>query len=285
MDADVGPAGQVVFGGMIDDPSGLPYTPDLSAGAYAAPLQGPPATIARPGDVFAGATIRHAANPTTNREGDVGFTALDTPGPDFCAGVFDPFCGSGAYVRRAGTSTPVAIARAGAPAPVAPPLAPATFTPFAFQGPVVVEGAHTVFQAWVDTPLGIGSELFWQADGVTRQVTSYFDDLPGGGRLAFHGDYDVNRAGTVVFEAALDTDANSDGLQDSAIYASSGGRLSLVARSGTKVPGLGTILAVQSPVYLGGFYGGLAINDAGQVLFKATLEDGRGVLLRTGKGG
>ena len=102
--------------------------------------------------------------------------------------------------------------------------------------------------------------------------------------MAFHGDYDVNRAGTVVFEAALDTDANrrrSAGLRD---YASSGGRVSLVARSGTKVPGLGTILAVQSPVFLGGFYGGLAINDTGQVLFKATLDDGRGVLLRTGKG-
>ena len=52
-----------------------------------------------------------------------------------------------------------------------------------------------------------------------------------------------------------------------------------MARSGTRVRGLGTILAVQSPVFLGGFYGGVAINDAGQVLFKATLEDGRGVLL------
>jgi len=284
MDADVGPAGQVVFGGMIDDASGLPYTPDLSAGAYTAPLQGPLATIARPGDVLGGATIRHAANPTTNRAGDVAFTALDTPGPDDCLGVFDPYCGNAAYVRRAGTATPVAVARAGEPAPVAPPLAPATFTRFAFQGPVVVEGANTVFQGWIDTPLGTGSELFLRANGVTREVTSYFDELPSGGRMAFHGDYDVNRAGTVVFEAALDTDANADGLQDSGIYAFSDGGLSLVARSGTKIPGLGTILAVQSPVYLGGFYGGLAINDAGQVLFKATLQDGRGVLLRTGKG-
>ena len=283
MDADVGPVGAVVFGGMIDDASELPYTPDLSAGVYAAPLPGPLATIARPGDVLGGATIRHAANPTTNRAGDAAFTALDMP-PDFCLGVFDPFCGSAAYVRRAGSATPVAIARAGEPAPVAPPLAPGAFTPFAFQGPVVVEGAHTVFQAWVDTPLGTGSEIFLRSDGVTREVTSYFNELPYGGYLAFHGDYDVNRAGTVVFEAALDTDDNADGLQDSAIYASSGGRLSLVARSGTKVPGLGTILAVQSPVFLGGFYGGLAINDAGQVLFKATLEDGRGVLLRTGNG-
>ena len=39
----------------------------------------------------------------------------------------------------------------------------------------------------------------------------------------FHGDYDVNRAGTVVFEAALDTDDNADGLLDSGIYASAGG--------------------------------------------------------------
>jgi hypothetical protein len=280
MDADVGPDGRVVFGAMVDAPSDLPFTPDLSAGVYAAPRLGPLAAIARPGDVLGGATVRHAANPTTNRAGDVGFTALDTPASDFCLAVFDPLCGSVAYVRRAGSATPEAIARAGAPAPVGTELAPATFTPFAFQGPVVVEGESVAFQGYVDTPYGITSAIFRRSGGVTRQVASSFDVMPDGGSLVFHGDYDVNRAGTVVFEAALDTDDNDDGMLDSGVYASSGGRLSLVARSGTRLPGLGTILAVQSPVFLGSFYGGLAINDAGHVLFKATLEDGRGVLLR-----
>ena len=284
MDADVGPDGRVVFGGMIDASADLPYTPDLSAGAYAAPRMGPLATIARPGDVLGGATIRHAANPTTNRAGDVGFTALDTPGSDFCLAVFEPWCGTVAYVRRAGNAVPEAIARAGGAAPVAAALAPATYTPFAFQGPVVVEGDSVAFQAYIETPLGTTSAIFRRAGGVTRQVASSFDAMPKGGTLAFHGDYDVNRAGTVVFEAALDSDDNADGLLDSGIYAASAaGGLSLVARSGTRVQGLGTILAVQSPVFLGGFYGGVAVNDAGQVLFKATLEDGRGVLLRTGR--
>lgn len=277
MDVDVGPGASVVFGGMIDDPSGLPFTPVLGAGAYAAPLAGPLATIARPGDVVGGATIRHAANPTTTSTGDVGFTALDTPAPGFCGAVFDPLCGTTAYVRRAGAAAPVAIARAGAPAPVGPALAPASF--LLFQGPVVVDGTGAVFQGWVDSPLGFASSIFRRAGDVTQQVVGYGDALPGGGRVEFHGDYDVNRAGTVVFEAAHDGDANRDGLLDSGIYISAGGRLSLVARSGTVVRGLGTILAVQSPLMLGSFYGGVAINDAGAVLFKATLEDGRGVLL------
>jgi hypothetical protein len=281
MDADVGPAGQVVFGGMIDDDSGLPWTPDLGAGAYAAPPQGPLATIARPGDVIAGATIRHAANPTTSRAGDIGFTALDAS-PDFCAAALDPFCGTAAYVRPAGAATPTAIARAGAGAPVGAELAPATFTPFAFQGPVVADGDSAVFQGWVQSRFGYSSSIFRRTDAGTKQVVGYLDPLPDGGRVVFHGDYDANRAGTVVFEAALDSDDNADGILDSGVYTSSAGRLSLVARSGSRVQGLGTILATQSPVFLGDFYGGVAINDAGQILFKAMLEDGRGVLLRTG---
>ncbi|MEA2144170.1 MAG: type secretion system secreted protein VgrG, partial [Solirubrobacteraceae bacterium] len=41
MDADVGRDGAVAFGAMIDDATGLPFSPDLSAGEYTAAAQGP----------------------------------------------------------------------------------------------------------------------------------------------------------------------------------------------------------------------------------------------------
>ena len=287
MDADVGPDGRVVFGGMIDAFADLPYTPDLSAGAYAAPRVGPLATIARPGDVLGGATIRHAANPTTNRAGDVGFTALDTPGSDFCLAVFEPWCGTAAYVRRAGNAVPARDRARRAPAaPVAAALAPATYTPFAFQGPVVVEGDSAAFQACVEirrSGLHVGDlpARGWRHAAGRLELRR---PLPKGGTLAFHGDYDVNRAGTVVFEAALDSDDNADGLLDSGIYAASAaGGLSLVARSGTRVRAWARSSPSSRRCSSAASTAASPINDAGQVLFKATLEDGRGVLLRTGR--
>jgi hypothetical protein len=69
------------------------------------------------------------------------------------------------------------------------------------------------------------------------------------------------------------------------LYAWSHGSLRLVARSGTLIPGVGTVsqltTAVMSFPVLPGFplnSGGIN-NDRGQVFFAATLTDGRGVLL------
>ena len=84
----------------------------------------------------------------------------------------------------------------------------------------------------------------------------------------------------VSFAAALDTDDNGDGIADTGLYVSSHGSLRLVARTGTVIPGLGTIAYLglapfsPTPVAIGG-----VINERGQVLFFATLSDGEGVLL------
>jgi hypothetical protein len=92
--------------------------------------------------------------------------------------------------------------------------------------------------------------------------------------------YHLNNRGDVSFSATLDTDDNSDGIADTGLYVFLKGSLSLVARTGTVIPGLGTIaylgLAPRSttPTATGGI-----LNNRGQVLFFATLSDKRGVLL------
>jgi hypothetical protein len=84
----------------------------------------------------------------------------------------------------------------------------------------------------------------------------------------------------VSFAATLSTDDNMDGIADNGMYVFSKGSVSLVARTGTVIPGVGMIaylgLAPFSPAPVG--TGGI-INERGQVLFFATLSDGRGVLL------
>lgn len=100
----------------------------------------------------------------------------------------------------------------------------------------------------------------------------------------------VNNAGEVVFNATLDTDDNKDAVPDTGLYAWSHGSLRLVARTGTVIPGVGTIAQLRMnvftvpppPVFVPD--SGAHNNDRGQVLFGATLEKDdcetpRGVLL------
>jgi hypothetical protein len=95
----------------------------------------------------------------------------------------------------------------------------------------------------------------------------------------------VNNAGQVVFNATLDSDDNQDDIPDTRLYVWSHGALGLVARTGTVIPGVGTIthlvmsalVVLQSPAFVPN--SGAHNNDQGQVVFGATLSDGRGVLL------
>src|SRR5207249_9926762 len=89
----------------------------------------------------------------------------------------------------------------------------------------------------------------------------------------FDATYDLNQRGDVSFAATLDTDVNADGTADNGLYVCSKGSLRLVARTGTVIPGVGTI------AYLGlGLLGGV-MNEPGQVCVWAILSDGRTVLL------
>jgi hypothetical protein len=129
--------------------------------------------------------------------------------------------------------------------------------------------------------------VFRYANGKVSDIARPGDPLPGGGAFQSASNNDatfgLNNRGDVSFAATLNTDTTGDGLNDTGVYVDANGTLRLVARSGTVVPGVGTISRIGqffSPSVLGSVYGtGGMINDVGQVLFNATLTDERGVLL------
>jgi hypothetical protein len=138
--------------------------------------------------------------------------------------------------------------------------------------------------------------VYLHSGGQTMAVARPDDLMPGGGAFvtaSFVGGWQiqVNNAGEIVFNAGLDADDNADHIQDTGLYVWSHGSLSLVARTGTVIPGVGTIahlvmnvlVVIESPAFVSN--SGAHNNDRGQVVFGASLvendEQGeqRGVLL------
>jgi hypothetical protein len=112
--------------------------------------------------------------------------------------------------------------------------------------------------------------------------------MPGGGHFVTASQFPytvrLNNSNQISFVARLDTDANGDNIGDTGLYVLSKGKLQLVARTGTSIPGVGTIAHINNPLYvsIGGaaFFDEPAINDRGQIFFEATLTDQTtGVLL------
>ena len=95
--------------------------------------------------------------------------------------------------------------------------------------------------------------------------------MPGGGTAkrvtsGSSASYGLNNRGDVSFSAVL---ANGD----QGVYVKSGGVIRLVAKTGTALPGIGTMLGVD------GFFSGPAVNDRGEVTFAAKLTSGDVVLV------
>src|SRR5207302_10055741 len=111
--------------------------------------------------------------------------------------------------------------------------------------------------------------VFLYSKGDLVSVAHPGDPMPGGGHLVSAGgddeEYGLNNRGDVSFAAALDTDDNGDGIPDTGAYVYSGSSVRLVARTGTVVPGLGTIaylgLAPFSPTIPSG--AGATLNNRG----------------------
>ena len=111
------------------------------------------------------------------------------------------------------------------------------------------------------------------------------DLMPGGGHVTFISFADdnvgLNNRGELAFATGLDN--GEEGL-----YAYSHGALHLVARTGTVIPGVGTIFSLEMgnpnvpgspPAAAGWPTSGSRLNDRGQTVFGCTLADGRGALL------
>lgn len=184
------------------------------------------------------------------------------------------------YLRRAGHGGIAAIARQGADAPGGGQFRTAF-------GAVVNDEDEVLFGSDLganpETVSAVG--VFLSSEGALRSVARPGDLLPGGGKVRYinHGNWDLNNAGEVVFRARHAED-NSIG-SVSGLYVWRGGTIRLgtirldtirlVLRNegpsgaATLIPGVGKIAGVIQA----------RINDRGQVVTWAGLDDGTDVLL------
>ena len=302
--------GTIAFSGLIETTLG-PGNPGgadnlrLGFGIFTVDGRHHVSKVVRPGDSAPGSnTFDFAVNPWTNDGGEVAFDGHAQEetcikfGASFPAGN-QIFCATSVYLWSKQNGRIVEIARQNTtPVPGDPDF---RFN-YAFgpqlnnQGDVAYFGAYgkAVDVDGVETFLipGDGNVLvnntgiFLYSHGASVTVARPGDSMPGGGHMIsagfFTGEMGLNNNGMVSFTATLDTDDNGDGFSDTGLYAWSHGTLTLIARSGTVLPGtLGTIAGLRPPA-LPDFlttFSGAANNERGQVVFQAALTKGDGVML------
>jgi len=268
--------GDIVFSGFVTDGDIAPTTPPgsgapdfLGTGLFVADRRGNLAKVVGPGDPApGGGTFDVAVNGWINDGGDIAFGGHEAG--EECIDVGEPLvCGESVYLRTASTGLIQSIAHQGDPSP-------RCGTPYrvAF-GPVVNGRGDIVFIGDLTPTLDVAG-VFLFTNGGTTAVACPGDPMPGGGTMLSAGTqdntYGLNNAGDVSFAATLSDNA-------AGIFVFSKGSLHLVARTGTVIPGLGTLVHlgppdVASPPFPPSALCGGLINERGQVLFSATLRDG-----------
>jgi hypothetical protein len=144
-----------------------------------------------------------------------------------------------------------------------------------------VDGTFLISGA--DKQLVNNTGIFLYSNGTSVAVARPGDSMPGGGHMIsagfYTGEMGLNNDGLVTFTVTLDTDDNGDGFNNTGLYSWSGGTLTLIARSGTVLPGIGTIAGLHPPAVpdFPTTFSGAANNDRGQVAFQAALTNGDGV--------
>jgi len=276
--------GDIVFSGIVTggdiDPNSAPGFMGLGVGLFLADKNGTISNVIRPGDPAPGGhTFDMATNASINNGGDIAFGGHVAG--DECINVGNPlFCAESVYLKDAATGRIRSIAHQGDPAPGGGVFRLAFGPVLNSRDDIVFIGDLTPAPATADA---VG--VFLYSRGTVIAVARPGDPMPGGGTFLRAGfqltGYDLNQRGDVSFAATLSTDVNNDGLADSGLYVFSKGSIRLVARTGTVIPGLGTIAYLGTSLdIIPSFFGaGAIINERGQVLFFATLSDGRGVLL------
>jgi len=276
--------GDVVFAGMINTTHGIaspPSPPDfnLGVGIFRQDRNGALTSVAVPGDPAPGGhTFDFAQNPWINDAGDIAFGAhvAGDPCDTFGSAQTDRIiCGESIYFKPANGAI-VSIAHHGDPAPGG-----GTFN-IAF-GPVLNSRGDILFIGDLGTdPQGFGpGGVFLFTKGKLQAVARPGDAMPGGGHFATSSpliqNYSINNGGDITFTAALDTGPAET--PDTGLYVRAGGTMRLVARTGTVIPGVGTIAGLLNNEFVNFPSGGSIINNRGQVLFSAVLTDGTTRLL------
>ncbi|HKB04477.1 MAG TPA: choice-of-anchor tandem repeat NxxGxxAF-containing protein [Gemmataceae bacterium] len=263
--------GDIAFAGVVPTDLGPGGEIGLGVGLFEADRTDHIRAVVRPGGVAPGGeTFDWAAYPWSNQRGDIAFmghTLEQGPSPPPEVDIFAP--SAGVYRYHAGTDQIEVVARPGDPSPDGG-VFEFTFFPR-------LNNHDLVFAAWTSEQPGLFG-VFAESEGTVRAMVSPGDPLPGGGHfvsLAPESTVDspiaVNGRGDVEFLAILDTDDNKDGRPDPGLYQWSNGSLGVVARTGTTLPGLGTVRLVRQH--------DTAVNDRGQIAFWARLTDRREVLL------
>jgi hypothetical protein len=283
--------GDLIFPGIVTTDQGI-HVPGqayigLGQGLFKPNRDGTIASVLSPGDPApGGGKFDWAAGPAINSGGDIAFeghvAGEEAQDPNFPPQAALIAALGSVYVKDGATGQVQSIAHAGNPAPGGGVFRQAVFPHINDRGDVLFTGDLTPAPA-ADQVLGV----FLSSGGKIIPIARPGDPMPGGGHLVtvsvVGGNTNLNNPGDVVFNAALDTSHN--GVPDTGLFEWSHGRLSLIARSGTVLPGVGTVsnltfnVIVTPPPPIVVPNSGAVINDRGQVLFGATLTDGRSVML------
>ncbi len=273
---DLNNRGEIATVGIIDTPNGTCTDPaascfGLGRGVYKFDAHGNVTKIAAPGDPVPGSagTFNDAWDPNINDRGDVvfgGHVAGETclgGGPGILG------CFESLYLYRAGTGDLSSLVHQGDPAPGG-----GTFD-FAFNGRLNNVGDIS----FIGVLGGKNGVFLYEHDGSIVTVAKPGDSLPGGTMVNTtfsQGAHGINNGGDVAFVAQLDADSNGDGIQDTGVYLYDHGEISTVVRTGTVIPGLGTVAHTNNPFFVGAPtpWPGVDLNERGEVLTQVILTNG-----------
>ncbi|WP_437536978.1 choice-of-anchor tandem repeat NxxGxxAF-containing protein [Sorangium sp. So ce726] len=257
--------------GNCTDPNALCY--GLGRGVFLFDEHDVPTRIAAPGDRAPGgdSVFDDAWDPKLNDRGDVVFGA-HVSGETCVGGDASTIgCFESLYLYRASTGTLTSLVHQGDATPEG-----ALFDA-AWNGQINNAG-DVSFIGFAGDDSGV---YLHDHNGRTVTVAMSGASLPGGtmtyapGNRGCHG---INGAGQVAFSAALDADINFDSVPDTGVYLYDDGEIRTVVRTGTVIPGVGTVAHVNNndDVSLGSAYPWplVHLNDRGQVLTQVILTTG-----------
>jgi hypothetical protein len=285
---DINNRGQVATVAVVDTNHGNCTDPKASCfglgrGVYTFDRFNNATKIAAPGDPAPGSssTFDDAWDPNLNNSGDVifgghvqGETCIG--GDDTTLGCFESL-----YLYRAGTRRLLSIVHQGQPAPGG-----GIFI-WAFNGRLN-EGGDASFIGVLNEDQSENGVFLRKRDGTLLAVARVGDPLPGGtmkNATINQGSHAIDNAGNVAFSAVLDADSDHDGIDDTGVYLWSGGTPTAVVRTGTVIPGLGTVEHVNNEYYVAvGSWPEVHINERGQILTQVIMNTGANyVVLATPK--
>jgi hypothetical protein len=272
---DLNNGGVIATVGIIDtqfgnctDPSATCY--GLGRGVYTFDRRNTATKIAAPGDPApGGGTFNDAWDPNINDRGNVVFGGHLTGETCTLGSSSTIGCAESLYLYRASTGTLSSLVHQGETVPGI-----GTFD-FAFNGRL-----NNVGDASFIGGLGGKTGVFlYRHTGAIATVAKPGDSLPGGTMASStlsQGSHGINNSGAVAFVAQLAADANGDGIQDTGVYVYQAGKISTVVRTGTVIPGLGTVAHVNTPFAVGGDFPfpGVHLNERGEILTQVILQTG-----------